>query len=100
MLGRRTLARIKKNMLGQKRKNKVDKKDDITIVFFFLFLFSRLYYSAFHHKKNVRLWSIMEVPNIFWGKRKFPALKKETGLYNLPYISRQRKINTQHYRQI
>jgi hypothetical protein len=54
----------KKNMLGQKRKNKVDKKDDITIVLFFLFYFSD-YIVRLSTIKNVRLWSIMEVPNIF-----------------------------------
>jgi hypothetical protein len=29
----------------------------------------------------------------FLRERKFPALKKETSSYNLPYISGQRKIN-------
>jgi hypothetical protein len=32
-------------------------------------------------------------PQHFLRERKFPALKKEIGSYNLPYISRQRKIN-------
>jgi hypothetical protein len=70
MLGRHTLARMKnkENTVGQKRKKiKVDKKDDITIVLFFLFYFSDYIVRTFTIK-NVGLWFIMEVPNIFWGK--------------------------------
>jgi hypothetical protein len=41
MLGRYTLARMKKkeNTLGQKEKNKMDKKDDVTIVLFSFYIF-------------------------------------------------------------
>jgi hypothetical protein len=64
-----TLARIKKieHVRTTDKKSKVDKKDDTTIILFFLFYFSDYIVWPSTIKKR-RLWSITEVSNIFWGK--------------------------------
>jgi hypothetical protein len=54
---------------------------------------------AFHHKKR-RALVYYGSSQHFLGERKFSSLEKEIGPYNLSYISRQRKINAQHYCQI
>jgi hypothetical protein len=79
----------------EKKKSKVDKKDDVTIVLF-LFYFPNYIVRPSTKKRQALVY--YGSSQYFLGERKFLALKKETGPYNLPYISRQRKINAQHCR--
>jgi hypothetical protein len=74
MLRWHTLVRMKKeNTLGQKReKSKVDKNNDITIVFFLSDYIVRPFTI-----KNARLWSITKVSNIFWEKESSSIKKKK-----------------------
>jgi hypothetical protein len=67
----------------------VDKKDDITIVLFSFSIFLIILFGLPPKKR----WALVYYGSSqhFLGERKFPAIKKEIGPYNLLYISRQRK---------
>jgi hypothetical protein len=77
-IGRHTLARMKKreHVMTKEKKSKVDKKDDITIILFFLFYFPDYIAWSFTIKKR-RALVYYESFQYFLGERKFPALKKK-----------------------
>jgi hypothetical protein len=76
MLGQHTLGRMKKreHIRTTEKKSKVDKKDDITIVFFFLFYFSDYIVRPSTIKKTSSSGLLRF--SIFSGGKKVPDIKK------------------------